>query len=208
MRADERAGGRHLDDATTLDYLEDRLAGPRRRQVEQHLGTPCPGCHGRMREYGRLLEWLRRDRTPEVPAFLHQRALAAFQPVATPSAPPSPVEALARLLFDSWATPLPAAARRAVGGVRRLRFALGDHALELELEREAAGATTLRGWLDVPDPALHRIETRIRSESRVSHPDAEGAFAIERLPDGEARIVVSGPAGQWRLAPLDVEARG
>src|SRR5207248_1400832 len=101
--------------------------------------------HERVRALGLLLQRMRDDRAIEVPEGLRARALAVFTPAEAPSPARRAVELIARLVFDSWTDPLPAAARRATGDARRLRFALEDGSLELECEREAQGVVTLRG---------------------------------------------------------------
>ncbi|MBI5709815.1 MAG: hypothetical protein HZC42_05825 [Candidatus Eisenbacteria bacterium] len=197
-----RATGRHLDTRTALDYLEDMLPAQRRRAVEEHLGSPCPDCHERVRVFGGLIETMRGDLTPEVPATLRERALAVFQPIGARVPLRRRVEAAARLLFDSWTAPLPAAARRAVGEVRRLRFALGEDALELECEPEGRGTVSVRGWLRSADPALWRVELAARAERRTALPDAHGAFALDRVPAGRVRLTVTGPGVRYQLGAL------
>jgi hypothetical protein len=197
-----RPPGRHLDGRIALDYLEHALSGEARREVEEHLALPCPVCHERVRELGRLIERMRLDRVPDPPAALRAIALAAFVPAATPSPARRVVEQLARLVFDSWSDPLPAAARRAVGEARRMRFALDGDALELECEVEAAGAVSLRGRLEAEDPALYRIEVTAGDERLSALPDDRGAFALDRVPRGVARVLVVGPAAQFRIPPV------
>jgi len=190
---------RHLDPRTSLDYLEGLLPGQRRREVEEHLGGPCPGCHDLMRDLGLTVERMRRDRTPEVPAWLHERALAVFRPTVSEPAVAGLMETIARLIFDSWAAPLPAAARRAVGEARRLGFELDGYTIEIEIEPESAGLLTLRGRLAGPDPMLCAIEVTAEAERFIVLPDAHGAFLLERVPAGVLNVVVSTPAGHFRL---------
>ncbi len=199
-----RAAGRHLDARTALDYLEDLLPARRRRVVEEHLGSPCPDCHERVRVFGSLIETLRGDRTPEVPAELRERAVALFEPVAVRTSLRRRVEAAGQLLFDSWTTPLPAATRRSVGEVRRLRLALGEDTLEIECEPEGRGTLSVRGWLRAADPALWRVELAVRAERLVAHPDAHGGFALERVPSGRAKLTVTGPYARFRFDALDL----
>ncbi len=190
---------RHLDTRSALDYFEGQLPGERRREVEEHLGGPCPDCHELMRGIGLVLERMRADRTPEVPPWLHERALAVFRPPAEAPAAAGLMETLARLVFDSWAAPLPAAARRAVGEARRLGFELDGYTIEIEVEPESAGLLTLRGRLGGPDPMLCAVEVMAEAERFIALPDAHGAFLLERVPTGILNVVVSTPAGRFRL---------
>lgn len=196
---------RHLDAEAALGYLEGTLPARGRRAVEEHLASPCPGCRERLHALARLLAHMRADRTPAVSDALRARALAAF----TPAAPAAPLrrlaESLARLVFDSWAAPLPAAARRAVGEARRLRWALAAGSLEIECEREAAESITLRGRLEAPEAALYAIEVRAGAERREVRVDADGSFALEGLPDAPLEIAVVGPERVDRIPRLDPE---
>jgi DNA-binding Lrp family transcriptional regulator len=197
-----RPPGRHLDSRTALDYLEQMLPSDAQREVEEHLGLPCPQCHERVRELGRMIEHMRLDRAPEPPLAVQARALAVFVSAPASSVARQVVEQLARLLFDSWAEPLPAAVRRAVGDARRMRFAIGEEALEMECEIETAGAVALRGRLEASDPAIYRIEVTVGDERLSASPDARGAFALEQVPRGVARVLVVGPGAHFRLPPL------
>ena len=194
-----RIPSRHLDTRAALDYFEGLLPVARRREVEEHLGGPCPDCHDLVRDIGLTLERMRGDRVPAVPAWLRERALAVFTPPAREPAGAGLMETLARLVFDSWAAPLPAAARRAVGEARRLGFELDGYTIEIEIEPESAGLLTLRGRLGGPDPMLCAIEVMAEGERFIALPDAHGAFLLERVPAGVLNLVVATPAGRFRL---------
>lgn len=196
--------GRHLDAGTALDFLEDRLAATRRRQVEAHLGSPCPECRERLRALGNLVETMRSDRTPQVPADLHDRVLGLFTPAAGAVSPRDRIDALARLIFDSWTSPLPAATRRAVGEVRRLRFALGDDVLELERESEGRGIVSLRGWIRTAEPSMWTVRLVSGDERRSVQPDAQGTFSLERVPVGKIRLTLEGPGVRFRIDAIPV----
>jgi len=145
---------------------------------------------------------MRGDRLSQVPEAFHQRALEAFanRPAPEPRAPVIPT--WLALAFDSLAQPLTAAARRAVGEARRLRFVEGSVAVELECENESADQFLLRGRLELEEPGLHRVEVTIGGERFESWADADGAFLLEGLPRGEAQVAVSGPSGWFRLPPI------
>jgi hypothetical protein len=74
----------------------------------------------------------RQDEANEPPAAVLARALAIFP---SPSAGLAShwVDALAELLFDSWATPTLAGTRSVRGSSRELRYRAGDLEVELQL---------------------------------------------------------------------------
>lgn len=193
---------RHVEPRAALDYLDGTLDASGRREVEAHLGTPCAVCRERVRELGALIHHMRLDRVPPVPEAIHARVVGLFAGGERPAAPHPAAERIARLLFDSWVTPLPAAARRAVGEARRLRFELLDGTLELECETESQGLAALRGRLEIEDAPLHRVVVTVGSESRTAWPDAEGSFAFDQVPTGEAHVRIEGPGALFVIPPI------
>ncbi|HTR98022.1 MAG TPA: hypothetical protein VMH61_08975 [Candidatus Acidoferrales bacterium] len=198
----QRLHERHLDLRLVLDYVDQRLDAAGRAAVEEHLGRPCPACRERVRVAGELVQLMRSDRAGEVPAWLHERALGVFAPVADASASPRWTEVLAELVFDSLAAPLPAAARRSVGEARRLRYRIGAHAVELELEPEDRGTLGLRGRLHAPDSALWTLRLACGEERFERRPDAVGAFAFGGVPRGRLDLVLEAPDARFRLPPI------
>jgi hypothetical protein len=196
-----------VDARTALDYLDRVLDAARRREVEQHLGEPCAECRERLRALGALLHTMRLDRSPEVPEPVSARAIAAFSPAPRLSPARAAAEWVATLLFDSWDTPLAAATRRAVGETRRLRYALAGGTLELESEADDPPGLTVRGRLLIEDAAIHRVEIVAGAETITGWPDAAGAFALERVPAGDARVTIAGPNTRHVLPAIHLEAR-
>ena len=47
---------RHVEPRTALDYLDGTLDASGRREVEAHLGAPCPVCRERVRALGALIQ--------------------------------------------------------------------------------------------------------------------------------------------------------
>ena len=198
-----RVRDRHLDTSVTLDFLEQRLDEVARRRVEEHLGRPCSACRERVRSLGEILATMREDRVGEVPRAFRQRALAMFAPAERPSLVRGLVNAVAELLFDSASRPITAAARRSVGEARRLRFKLGTHALDLEIEREGVSTVSVRGRLMATDPHLWSIVLEVGSERRVAHPDGTGSFVADGLPLAPITIQLRGADERFRLPTIE-----
>lgn len=197
-----RSAGAHLDTRSALDYLEGRLDASQRRRVEEHLSGPCTACRDRLFEVERWYEAMRSDRVPELPDAVRARALDVFVPSTAADAPAPSPWAIAQLIFDSLTSPLPALARRAVGEARRLRFALDDATVEIELELESGGTHTLRGVLAAADPALYHVEARSGPERTGVWVGHDGSFAIEGLSEAPIALRVSGPTGRFELPAL------
>jgi hypothetical protein len=198
-----RSSDRHLDTGAALDFLEQRLNAPDRARVEEHLGRPCTSCRERVRALGEVLATMRSDRVGEVPAFLHERAVGVFVPTTKPSHVRSLVEAIAELLFDSTTQPLTAAARRSVGEARRLRFKLGTHSLDLEIEREGVSTLSVRGRFVAADAQLWSIIVEAGPERRVVHPDATGSFVLDNLPFAPLTLMLRDADERFRLPTIE-----
>lgn len=198
-----RSPSPHLATGVLLDHLDAKLDVARRRSVEEHLGRPCPACRERLRGLGELLETMRLDRTGEVPAWLHERAMAVFEPHRRPSDARRVLERLAELVFDSSTSPTLAFARRSVGEARRLRYRFGDALLDLEIEREGAATLALRGQLQAAEPALWTLSVHAGSERRSVRPEAGGGFALDHVPSGPLEMRLSGPGGGFRIPSVE-----
>ncbi len=194
---------RHLDTSAALDFLEQRLNATERARVEEHLGRPCPACRERVRSLGEILATMRSDRVGEVPRSLHERAVGLFAPTTKPSLVRGLIDAVAELLFDSSVQPLTAAARRSVGEARRLRFKLGTHTLDLEIEREGASTLSVRGRLLAGDPQLWSITLEAGPEHRTVHPDATGSFVLDNLPQASLTLQLRDADERFRLPTIE-----
>lgn len=195
--------GAHLDVRLVLDYLDRKLDTRGRERFEEHLARPCPTCRERVRAVGELMDTMLSDRSAPVPEAMRERALAAFAPSGVPKRSRPLLEVLGELMFDSFVSPLPASTRRAVGEARRMRFRLGGHALDLEIEREGATVVSLRGRLQAPEPALWTLAVQSGSERRSVRPDATGSFAIENVPAGPLEVRLNAAAGRFRLPVIE-----
>src|SRR5262245_30106963 len=143
------------------------------------------------------------DRVGEVPRHLRERALALFAPTERPSLVRGLVDAVAELLFDSASQPLTVAARRSVGEARRLRFRLGPHTLDLEIEREGLSTVSVRGRLAATDAHLWSIVVEAGSERRVAHPDVTGSFVLDGLPLAPIALQLRDADERFRLPPIE-----
>ena len=194
---------RHLDTGIALDFLEQRLDEAGKRRVEEHLGRPCSACRERVRSLGELLATMREDRVGPVPAALRLRALELFGPATSAAPVRSVMEAIAELLFDSAVQPLTAAARRSVGAARRVRFRLGTHSLDLEIEREGASTLSVRGRITAPDAHLWSVIVEAGRERRVAHPDATGSFVLDGLPIATLTLQLRNADERFRIPTLE-----
>jgi len=90
-----------------------------------------------------------------------------------------------------------------VGEARRLRFRLGTHSLDLEIEREGASTVSLRGRLIAAEAQLWSIIVEVGSERRTVHPDGTGSFVVDGLPLGPVAIQLRDADERFRLPTIE-----
>lgn len=132
---------------TLMDYREGRLGAAAMRRVRQHLERNCASCQERLTWMETFLPALQSALTMEAvsvsPAaltFARNIAREHFQASPSPK-PPTFIERLARVLFDSRQTPALAGARGQADQAFRLVFDAGNCHIDLwaEFEREQRG---------------------------------------------------------------------
>lgn len=82
---------------------------------------------------------------------------------------------------------VPAGARSA-GETRTVTFDSDSLTVMVSISADEDDTLRLDGWLAPPAP--HRVELRTEGGQLVAEADAEGRFALERVPHGMAQLVV------------------
>jgi hypothetical protein len=84
-----------------------------------------------------------------------------------------------------------------------MRFGLGAHALELEIEREGGSTICLRGQFMTTDAHLWSIVVEVGAEHRVVRPDADGSFIFSGLPLARLTMHLFGFEERFRLPTIE-----
>ncbi len=159
----------------------------------------------------RLAALLSGDRLHEPPAGTLRRAIALG---ARLEERPAGVAAwVARLLFDSAASPLPAGVRGGAGTDRRLLYQLdpaqpGDEAAQVDLRvrQDAGGTLEITGQL-LPPPAGASVTVRAGKVSRTTPVGAIGEFAVHGVSARAAKIVLTLDVPGRAPVTLDAQPR-
>lgn len=159
----------------------------------------------------RLAVLLSGDRLHEPPAGTLRRAIALAARLG--ERPAGLAAWVARLLFDSAASPLPAGLRGGAGNDRRLLYQLdparpGDDAAQvaLRLRRDADGTLEITGQF-LPPPAGASVTVRAGKVSRTGPVGAIGEFAVRGLSARATKIRLTLDVPGREPVTLDAQPR-
>ena len=183
---------RHFDITRWLDYLRGFVPSSEEVAMEEHLGSGCGHC-GRTVDLLRELEEVTgRDREYRVPPESVHVAKAAFALAGSHETSGTVSRMIGRLVFDSFARPVPVGVRALRGAERQQRRALyeaRDYYIDLSLQQvtgspevSLVGQVTSR---KTPGQPLAGLKVELVSaeglvESTVSN--SQGEFVLEYQP--------------------------
>jgi hypothetical protein len=120
-----------------LDYLDGKLAASESSSVQAHLASDCVSCAASRQWYQQVRAVAAADDTVEPPAWVLKRALRIFDQQRPRLGERSTVErmkdAVAALVFDSFARPAVAGVRSTETSNRQLLYRAGDYHLDLQI---------------------------------------------------------------------------
>jgi anti-sigma factor RsiW len=114
----------HINTEDLVDYMDGRVSGERRLELENHLST-CNDCVELKNELRLLVLRLQEDTAFEPSAELVQWGLSLFQPLLQPSTGGKLRKLIASLVFDTFDQPVLAGVRRVGAPPRQLCFGQG-----------------------------------------------------------------------------------
>ncbi len=124
-----------------VDFSRDLLPEKRKQLMQQHLETGCANCGSVAQTWKRVYQMGRVDSSYEPPESV-LRAVKGNFAIHGPQ-PQSSMPAMARLLFDSFASALPAGIRSGEGAARQLLYTTGRHEVDLRIEPQYDSARVL-----------------------------------------------------------------
>lgn len=143
---------------------------------------------------------------PDAPEWLVLRAQALWQPLPR-QAPPLLARVLARLSFDSWASPAPALRGSAEPGARQWLFNAEGRDIDLRIRRIAATGETwsIEGHVLGPDEGGQaEVESVGDAPMQAAALDDLGAFRFDGLGAGPCRLTLRFADASIELPPIDL----
>src|SRR6185503_4309999 len=116
-----------------IDYLDNRLAQPDRAGVGGHLATGCAACGETRDWYASVRLAASTDDSVAPPPWVLKRAVRIFDEAQRPRLAERIGQAIASLVFDSFARPALAGVRSTETTNRQLLYRAGDYSIDLQI---------------------------------------------------------------------------
>jgi hypothetical protein len=193
----------HINTEDLVDYMDGRVSGERRLELENHLST-CNDCVELKNELGMLVLRLQEDTAFEPSAELLQWGLSLFQPLLQPSTGGKLRKLIASLVFDTFDEPALAGVRRVGAPPRQLLFRAGDVDVDVKIESmEANDRITLVGQvLSTTAKFFDNTPVKLESHGIVRYrtmTNLVGEFSFDEVPKDTYHLSVDLPEGQITL---------
>ena len=116
-----------------IDYLDGKLSPADAARVAAHLASDCAACAETRTWYERVREVAAGDDSAAPPAWVFKRAVRIFETARRPRLAQRVGEAIARLVFDSFARPQLAGIRSTETANRQLLYRAADYSVDLQV---------------------------------------------------------------------------
>lgn len=131
-----------------IDYLDSRLPEAEAKGVATHLAGNCTACAESRDWYQQVRIVAKTDDSVEPPAWVLKRALRLFETQGhRPKLAARLGQAIASLVFDSFARPALAGVRSTETPNRQLLYRAGDYSIDLQIAPSEHAHASLIGQL-------------------------------------------------------------
>ena len=188
---------RHFPDETWVDWARGIQTESLRDEIREHLSSGCVECRTSVDTWKNVYEIAGREASYEPPPGVLSRARALFAEHAPRAESKRPIE-VARLLFDSFSSPLPAGVRNLERATRHMSYKAGTFFIDVRIEEEgSSGLASVIGQLmhhpDAPSAPLEGLSvilTSGRSTLGETTTNRFGEFSFEVDTSREHQIAI------------------
>src|SRR3954451_23700465 len=152
-----------------IDYLDGKLEPAEATRVAAHLASDCRACAETRGWYEGVRQVAASDDSIAPPAWVFKQAVRIFDTARRPRLGERIGEAIARLVFDSFARPQMAGIRSTETANRQMLYRAGDYSIDLQI----APATDARG--DLIGQVLREGESTFESVGNLRLEIARGS---------------------------------
>ena len=195
-----------------VDYLDNRLTEAESARVRAHLATDCQTCSETRAWYASVRAITVSDESIEPPTWVVKRAVRIFE---TQHNRPRLVErigqAVASLVFDSFARPAVSGVRSTETTNRQLLYRAGDYSIDLQVAPSDQSRADLIGQVLREGETTFESVSGLRLEiARSGEPsystltDAMGEFKISAMDCGVYDLRVELSEGSITVPQLPV----
>jgi hypothetical protein len=195
-----------------IDYLDNRLAEPDRADVGRHLATGCTACGETRDWYASVRVAASTDDSVAPPPWVLKRAIRIFDAAPRPRLAERIGQAIASLIFDSFARPALAGVRSSETANRQLLYRAGDYSIDLQIAPSEETRAVLIGQIlregesnfeSVSGLKLEIVQGETPVSSAVT--DEMGEFKISGVKHGVYDLRVELSEGNITVPDLPID---
>lgn len=194
-----------------IDYLDGKLTPAEAGRINTHLASDCAACAETRAWYARVREVTAGDDTVAPPAWVFKRAARIFDTARRPRLVERIGEAVARLVFDSFARPQLAGIRSTETANRQLLYRAEDYSIDLqvaptdEARRGLIGQILREGEEKFESVANRRLDLMRDGEPFYSTvTDERGEFHFRSVKHGTYDLRIDVADGTIMISELPV----
>jgi hypothetical protein len=195
-----------------VDYLDNRLPEAKTAGVATHLANGCAACCETRDWYQQVRLVAASDDTLEPPQWVLNRATRIFETQRQRPALAKRIgEAIASLIFDSFAAPALGGVRSTETANRQLLYRAGDYSIDLQIFPSEHARAELNGQVlkesDLSFESVSGLKLDIARDARVifsAVTNEMGEFKIRGIELGVYSLRVQLPEGNITVTDLPV----
>lgn len=194
-----------------VDYLDDRLAEAARAGVANHLATGCTACGETRDWYSSVRLAASTDDSIAPPPWILKRAIRIPDSAQRPRLAERIGQAIASLIFDSFARPALVGVRSSETTNRQLLYRAGDYSIDLQITPSEETRAVLIGQIlregesnfeSVAGLKLEILQGKVLVSSAVT--DEMGEFKISGVEHGVYDLRVELSEGNITVPDLPI----
>ena len=194
-----------------IDYLDGKLKPAEAKRVAAHLASDCAACGETRAWYERVRAVAANDDTVAPPAWVFKQAVRIFDTARRPRLTERIGQAIATLIFDSFARPQLAGIRSTETANRQLLYRAGDYAIDLQIAPSMGGRGDLIGQVlregEATFESVAHLPLEIACGSQLFYAtvtDEMGEFKISDVDYGTYDLRINLAEGQITIPELPI----
>jgi len=195
-----------------IDFFDDRLSATEAARVESHLALGCASCSETRDWYQQVRQIATSDDSVAPPSWVLKRAVRIFQSRQhRPGLSERIGQAIATLVFDSFARPALSGVRSTETANRQLLYTAGDYSVDLQIiggqqsHVDLIGQVLKEGETDFESVAgLNLSLAREGKSQRTAVTDQMGEFKISAIDQGLYELQVRLSEGSITIRDLPI----
>lgn len=193
-----------------IDYLDNRLAAQDAERIASHLAGDCAQCLENRNWYLQTRSLAAGDDSLEPPAWVIKRAFRIFE-TQRPRLVERLGQAIASLVFDSFARPAVAGIRSTDSTYRQLLYNAGDYSIDLQVAPKPQANVELVGQIlregETSFESVANLKLELAAEDRKIaevFTNEMGEFTISGLAQGIYDLRIETPEGSLTAKGIPV----